>query len=144
MIRAALEEAFGIIPLREEGGEWFVLLVKKEGGERGHWWGFPKGHPNTGESPSASAERELKEETGLDIRHLIATPPLIEIYDYRHEEGIKKKQVTYFLAEVAGTLQLEAQEISDARWWPLRQAAAEVTFPGAKELCHTIECYLFL
>jgi 8-oxo-dGTP pyrophosphatase MutT (NUDIX family) len=39
-----------------------VILVKDRGG-----WGFPRGKGREGESPEASAIREVYEETGVDI-----------------------------------------------------------------------------
>ena len=42
-----------------------VLLVKNRNGK---YWSFPKGHVEKGESEHQTAAREIKEETGLEVR----------------------------------------------------------------------------
>ena len=42
-----------------------VLLIKQTNGV----WGFPKGHVEENETELQTAEREVKEETGLDIKY---------------------------------------------------------------------------
>ena len=52
-----------------------VLLIKQTNGI----WGFPKGHVEKNETELQTAEREVKEETGLDItgcRYLFSIPNL--------------------------------------------------------------------
>ena len=43
-----------------------VLLRKVAGGFDGYAWTFPKGRPARGESPHATARREVREEAGVD------------------------------------------------------------------------------
>lgn len=49
---------------------------------QGFWskssWGFPKGKVNEGEDPARCAVREVLEETGFDISHLISTKEFLE------------------------------------------------------------------
>nr|CAG4639252.1 EOG090X07NG [Daphnia magna] len=65
---------FGAILLNEELTH--VLLVQ------GFWskssWGFPKGKVNEGEDPARCAVREVLEETGFDISHLISAKEFLE------------------------------------------------------------------
>ncbi|XP_046442554.1 m7GpppN-mRNA hydrolase-like [Daphnia pulex] len=65
---------FGAILLNEELTH--VLLVQ------GFWskssWGFPKGKVNEGEDPARCAVREVLEETGFDISHLISVKEFLE------------------------------------------------------------------
>nr|CAG4649405.1 EOG090X07NG [Scapholeberis mucronata] len=65
---------YGAILLNEELTH--VLLVQ------GFWskssWGFPKGKVNEGEDPARCAVREVLEETGFDISHLISTKEFLE------------------------------------------------------------------
>jgi len=68
-------------------------------------WVLPKGHLEEGEPPGDAAAREVKEETGFDIRvreHIGETR-------YRFGPGLQhRKRVEWFVAEqVAGTLTLE-------------------------------------
>ncbi len=129
------EESFGIIPLRQENGTWQVLLILHQGGRH---WAFPKGHGNPGETALESARRELKEETGLDIDELLQETALTERYQFHRKREIVVKTVQYFPARVSGSLQLQAEEIRDAKWIPLKEAARHLTFKEAKEMCNKL------
>jgi bis(5'-nucleosidyl)-tetraphosphatase len=135
------ESSFGIIPLKEDNGVWFVLLILHQGGRH---WAFPKGHGNPGETPLESATRELKEETGLDIQKLLQDTPLMERYQFHRKHEVVIKTVQYFPALVHGKLQLQAEEIRDARWVPLKEAARHLTFKEAKEMCNKLATLLNL
>ncbi len=125
----ASEESFGIIPLVFRDNMWQVLCVNHV---KGHW-GFPKGHKDFPEEEDrVAAERELDEETGLKVVHYLPFGPLHEHYTY---DGIDKR-VTFFLAEVTGTLSVQPEEVISAIYLPLDQAEGQMTFPGAQELCH--------
>ena len=115
-------KAFGIIPLRE--GK--TLLVKHQ---KGHW-AFPKGHPNPGEIPKETAKRELQEETGLFVVRFLGKK-----FHEHYSFGTTDKSVTYFLAEVAGELVLQKEEIADGRWMSFEEAASLATFDACKQIC---------
>jgi 8-oxo-dGTP pyrophosphatase MutT (NUDIX family) len=129
------EESFGVIPLRQENGNWQVLLILHQGGRH---WAFPKGHGNPGETALESASRELKEETGLDIEEILQDAPLMEKYQFHRKREVVIKTVQYFPARVKGTLHLQAEEIRDAKWVPLKEATRHLTFKEAKEMCHKL------
>ena len=52
--------AAGVIPVRREGGNWRILVLRAYRN-----WDFPKGMLEPGEEPLAAARRETAEETGL-------------------------------------------------------------------------------
>jgi bis(5'-nucleosidyl)-tetraphosphatase len=133
------EQSFGIIPLRQEGGVWQVLLILHQGGRH---WAFPKGHGDAGETALDSAKRELKEETGLDIQELLQDSPLVERYQFHRKHEIVVKTVQYFPAIVSGALKLQAEEIRDAKWVPLKEAARHLTFKESKEMCNKLVTFL--
>lgn len=124
------DESFGIVPFRR-GKEGVSYLVIQH--NAGHW-GFPKGHAEAGETPIQAAVREFNEETGLSIAKILEAAPLQEIYSFYHNRILIHKVVHYFLAEVKGTLALQAKEISDARWCSYDEALALLTFQGSKKL----------
>jgi bis(5'-nucleosidyl)-tetraphosphatase len=133
MTHKIVEDAsFGIIPLRQVEGVWEVLLILHRGG---HHWAFPKGHKNPGESAKQSAERELKEETGLDIERFLLDTPLMEKYQFRRRHEVVFKTVSYFPAIVKGQVRLQAEEIQDAKWTPLKKAENQLTYKEAKSMC---------
>ena len=125
-----MNQAFGIIPLREKNRAWETLLVKHQ---KGHW-AFPKGHPEPGEMPQETALRELKEETGLKVKHLLPKEPLKEFYIFKQEGKLVEKTVTYYLAEVEGEVTLQREELEACRWLSFGEAAKLATFPESKKL----------
>lgn len=126
------EHSCGIVPLKKEGTEIYVLLIVHKGGRH---WGFPKGHKDPGESDLQTAERELKEETGLVVSQWLSKKPYIETYTfYKFHQKIYKK-VSYFPAFVEGDLILQLDEIIDSRWILIEKAREYLTFKEAKEIC---------
>lgn len=126
------EASFGIIPLQREEYSWKVLLILHKGGRH---WAFPKGRSNPGETALESAQRELQEETGLEVENLLQNEPLTEKYEFWRKGEIVVKTVQYFPALVKGVLRLQPEEIQDAKWVPLKEATAHLTFREAKEMC---------
>jgi bis(5'-nucleosidyl)-tetraphosphatase len=133
------DKSYGIIPLRQENEVWQVLLILHQGGRH---WAFPKGHGDAGETALDSAKRELKEETGLDIQELLQENPLVEKYQFHRKHEVVIKTVQYFPALVSGKLKLQAEEIRDAKWVPLKEAASHLTFKESKEMCNKLVSFL--
>ena len=124
-------ESFGIVPFRHEEGAWKVLLILHV---EGNHWGFPKGKANPGETALESAMRELKEETGFAITEILLQEPLIEQYQFRRRRDLVIKTVQYFAALVNGPMQLQVEEISDAKWMTIPEALEKLTFRGAGQI----------
>ncbi len=82
------------------GGRCLVL-------RRGDEWVFPKGHLAAGERPEDTAVREVREETGLEIRIIQSIGSTR--YEFGTTDGAEhRKRVHWFLAEsVGGEIQLE-------------------------------------
>jgi len=129
------ERSFGVIPLRQKGSVIEALLVVHKGGKH---WGFPKGHPESGETALETAQRELLEETGLTVSQWIATIPYEESYVFY--KGRKKiyKTVCYFPAFVTGSLCLQKEEIIQSDWLPIKEALIRLTFPESKKICSDV------
>ena len=74
---------------------------------RGDEWVFPKGHLESGERPEQAAIREVREETGLDVR--IIRPIGTTRYAFDGPGlGTHRKRVHWFLAQsMGGTLHPE-------------------------------------
>lgn len=124
--------SYGIIPLRNND-QWEVLLIKQR---KGHW-GFPKGKVDkTDENHKHTAQRELKEETGLDIVHFWQVPELTEHYRFREEGEDINKTVSYFLATVDGELHPQPAEVEEVKWVLLEEAHKHLTFAEARAICH--------
>jgi 8-oxo-dGTP pyrophosphatase MutT (NUDIX family) len=128
----AQEFSYGIVPLREDGGHVEVLLILHRGAR---YWTFPKGHKNPGETDLETASRELKEETGLEVERYLSSVPYIEKYTFYKFQDKVHKTVAYYPAFVHGSLQLQVEEVLEARWLSLEKALSLLTFPEAREIC---------
>lgn len=126
------ELSFGVIPLRRGPAGWEVLLLRHK---NGHHWAFPKGHHEAGETPLQTAQRELAEETGLQVQKWLHEELLWESYNFHRKEHLVHKKVGYLLATVEGVLQLQESEISEAMWVALDCARAQVTHKEMRRLC---------
>ncbi len=126
-----IDIAYGIMPLHLVGKCWEVLLVKHNAGH----WGLPKGHPNPGELPKECAERELFEETGLTVQRYLSEVALSEHYYFNWQGKLIHKKVEYFLAYIAGDLNLQASEIQDSQWIDLQKAPTLMSFSEGKKMC---------
>lgn len=130
--------SYGFIALIKKSNDWHVLLVKHST----DYWGFVKGHAEAGESPLETAHRELFEETGLKVSRLLYEGTLTDNYQFSWQGEAINKTVVYYLAEVHGELNLQANEIVDAKWVPLSIAAEQVTFPQSQVLCQQAQVLL--
>jgi 8-oxo-dGTP pyrophosphatase MutT (NUDIX family) len=133
------DESFGIIPLRKHEGHWQVFLVLHK---HAKYWGFPKGHAEAGETAEQAAARELKEETNLDVVRHLAKEPLSEQYRFTHGQRYIVKRVLYYIAEVAGTVKLQENEIESGVWVDVTDAAAKVTHSEGKSIIGLVEKFL--
>lgn len=133
------DESFGIIPLRNKTGEWEVFLVQHK---HARYWGFPKGHAETGETRQQAAIRELKEETNLDIVRFLKEDPLTEQYRFTHGHRFIVKQVFYYIAEVSGKVILQKKEIEGGLWLNMTEALAQVTHPEGKAIIGIVSRFL--
>lgn len=123
------DESYGIVPLRDAEQGLEVLVVKHAAGH----WGFPKGHKEPGEKTLDTVKRELKEETGLEVTEFLTLRPYAENYEFKDGETLVNKYVFYYPAKVKGSLTLShPQEITDAKWVPLREAAQHLTYIPSK------------
>ena len=79
---------------REEGAPRVLVICHRYGGH----WAFPKGHVEAGESEEETAMREVREETGAQVR---VRPGYREVTTYSPAKGVTK-DVVFFVAEITG------------------------------------------
>jgi 8-oxo-dGTP pyrophosphatase MutT (NUDIX family) len=94
---------------------------------------LPKGHVDPGESAAQAAEREVREEAGVEAK-LVAQ--LGEVR-YWYQRGGKRipKLVTFFLFDyVAGSPDDHDHEVEEARWMPLAEAGRKLSYKGEREM----------
>ncbi len=91
-----MERSCGAVVFTRENGQIRYLLVQNLHGV----YGFPKGHMEGTETQWETAAREIREETGLQIRFIEGFHTW-DIYPSPRIEGWRKR-VDYFLAEFEG------------------------------------------
>lgn len=133
------DESFGIVPFCRVKDRWEVFLIKHR---HGKYWGFPKGHAEERETPRQAAARELKEETSLDVQRFLSEDPLVEHYQFWHGKTRIHKKVLYFMAEVAGDVLLQNNEIIDGLWLSLALAMEKITHKEGKAILTQAEAKL--
>ncbi len=126
------ERSYGIIPVLFEEEKVSVLLVRHKAG----WWGFPKGHPEEGETPVEAASRELQEETNLQVEKILLPEPFLESYRFLHQGEWIDKSVHYFLATTKNPndIMVDDREVVEGKWTPIKEAEALLTFSEGKAI----------
>lgn len=132
------EHSAGIITYREESDGRHYLLLHYPGGH----FDYPKGHIEKGESEHEAAERELKEETGIDNFIWIEGYKEMMHYTYHHGPNLMSKYVVYFLARTKTKEIIISHEHQGSIWLSYEQAYKKLTFQSAKDLLEKAEKFL--
>jgi 8-oxo-dGTP pyrophosphatase MutT (NUDIX family) len=130
------EESAGGVVLRD--GDVAVIVPVKRAADGRRVLGLPKGHADGDETPEQAARREVAEETGVEAE-LIEELGVV-LYRYERRGRMIDKAVRFYLFEYqSGDVADHDHEIQEARWMPLEQAAAELTYTGEREMvCRAI------
>lgn len=130
-MRETVRAAGGLVCRRTEDGAAEILLVHRPAYDD---WSFPKGKLEPGESEEGAATREVEEETGLRCRldRELATTR------YRDARG-RAKTVRYWLMTPIGGRLEAANEIDEARFVPVAEAAALLTYQRDRDLLDALE-----
>jgi len=114
----------------DSGSSYEVALV---GRIKHDLWALPKGTPRAGETPEATALREVREETGL-LTHIVAEIGLIE-YTFQRKGIRYHKEVLHFLMEaIGGDLADHDEEYDRVEWVPLDGAIQRLTHENEAEI----------
>jgi mutator protein MutT len=118
-------EAAGAAVFAEEGR--LVLLIKENYDRRR--WGFPGGALEPGETPEQAVVREVREETGIEVR----ADALVGSYSLADRSLVAH----LFRCEVvAGTPAVpDSGEIAEVGWWPVD----ELPQPQTNLLHHALQ-----
>jgi 8-oxo-dGTP pyrophosphatase MutT (NUDIX family) len=132
-LRTSTATSAGGIVVRYESDQPWLVVGSRRRERDGRTWTLPKGTPNAGETREQTALREVREETGLEVR---ITGPLDSIEYWFVQSGTRiHKTVHYFLMEpVGGDLAGHDHEFDEVRWIPFASAATMLTFETERAL----------
>lgn len=129
------EKSCGAVVYTEIDGETHYLIVRMR---KGHF-GMAKGHVEEGETEAQTAEREIKEETGLSVK---VDTNFRRSVMYRPYAGCLK-DVIFFVAHSESTQTVPQQEeISSIRWEKFDDALKILTYENDKDVLRHARDYL--
>ncbi len=135
-LRTALASSAGGIVVSDDRERPSLVVGMRRRARDAVTWTLPKGTPDPGETVEETAVREVKEETGLEVR-IVEPLPSIE-YTFVKEGTRFHKTVHYFLmAPIGGDLSRHDAEFERVRWVPFDEAGSLLSFQTERELVAT-------
>jgi 8-oxo-dGTP diphosphatase len=107
-----------------------ILLVKRAHPPRIGWWCIPAGFMEWSEHPSQTAVRELKEETGLDVR----LTSFFEVYSGQDDPRSNAVLMLYLAEIVGGTMQA-SDDALEVRFFSFSDLPENIAFESHKRAC---------
>lgn len=98
-----------------------------------HYWGFPKGNIEKGETSQEAGVREVKEEAGVEAEIVEKVGDSKYVYS-KDGEKIFKIVTLFLMRYKSGDLKDHGWEVSEARWFTLKEALKTLSFSQDKRL----------
>ena len=132
-----VERSCGAVVFTRTGGEIrYVIIESIEG-----IFGFPKGHMEAGETEDQTALREIREETGLQVRLLDGFRVMEEYPLPRKKDTLK--QVVFFLAEYEDQAPVRQEaEVSAIRLLAFEEALGCMQYENTRSVLRRADAFL--
>src|SRR6266576_3470578 len=130
------EFSAGGVLVRRLRGRWVTAAIRPAGKKEGVW-ALPKGLIDPGESPEATALREVAEETGAHGRSQGKLGDVKYVYTWAGERIFKV--VSFYLVRYSGgrlgDVPPEHQhEVAEVRWLALEEGPGLLAYGGEREM----------
>jgi 8-oxo-dGTP pyrophosphatase MutT (NUDIX family) len=125
-VREAVAAGGVVIRRGERGPE--VVLAGREG-----MWVLPKGTPDADERIEDTATREVREETGLEVR-IVRPIGQIEYWFALPRKRVHKIVHFYLMEALGGDTSRHDHEYDEVRWVPVDDARRMLTFETYREM----------
>ena len=118
--------AGGIIFRRNPSNRDIEILLIQDAKNR---WTIPKGHIEEGESSKQTAEREIREETGLQEMKVLSWLGKIN-FRYRRQQSLVLMTTEIFLVQAIGdTTQIKPEEwMNGIKWFKANEALDKIEY----------------
>ncbi|MBI2323391.1 MAG: NUDIX hydrolase [Chloroflexi bacterium] len=125
-IRDAVAAGGVVIRAGDRGRE--VVIAGREG-----MWVLPKGTPDRDERIEETATREVREETGLDVR-IVRPLGTIEYWFALPRQRVHKTVHFFLMEALGGDTSRHDHEYEEVRWVPVEDAKRLLTFDTYREM----------
>jgi len=118
--------------VKADGPQQYILLTRRAIDPFRGCWDVPGGYLRNGESPEAGLARELGEELSVPlVQPLLAA---IEIDEYLRDDVPREARFTfnvfYLCTLPPATEPKAADDVAEARWFPLSEVPPDLAFPS--------------
>jgi 8-oxo-dGTP pyrophosphatase MutT (NUDIX family) len=125
--------AGGLVIRRMRGRDYLAVVLVKDGTVKA----LPKGHIDPGETAAEAAEREVREEAGIEGR-LVEKLGDVKYWYVRGGNRVFKVVSFFLFRYVSGTVSdYQREEVDGAEWVPLEDAPRLLAYRGEKDMAKT-------
>jgi len=121
----------GIVFRRDKHGHLEILLIQDAKSR----WTIPKGHVEEGEEPKETAEREIREETGLQDMKVHNWLGKVNFRYRRGQTLVLMTMHIYLVQGLGDTDELQGEDwLSDIKWLPAHVAIDKIAYDDIGKL----------
>ena len=117
----------GGLVIRAVGGQPEIVVGRRKRERDGYVWSLPKGTPEEGETREETALREVREESGLEVRILLYFDAISYSF-VRTGERIEKTVHYYIMEAIGGSFEQYDKEFDELRWVRMDEAVRLLDF----------------
>lgn len=122
----------GIVFRRNEKSNQIEILLIQDAKNR---WTIPKGHVEEGEEPRETAEREIREETGLQEMKVMNWLGKVNFRYRRNHTLVLMTMHIYLVQGLGDTNKLQPEDwLNDIKWMPAADAVDKIAYEDIGKL----------